>query len=1355
MGIPKLFRFISERYPEINRKANTLPPPVFHNLYMDLNGVLHNATHSNDEAVSYKKDPVTIAAAVFGYIERVFSVVGPQRLLFIAVDGVAPRAKVNQQRQRRFKAAAATEAGLKAAKEAKAAARAARKAVAAEPGAGPDAAASLSESDDESDDESGEDDDDDAAAANVFDSNCITPGTQFMAALVDQLKYFVAHKVATDAEWQAISVIVSGPDVPGEGEHKIMDFIRAAKSAPGYDPNTSHCLHGLDADLIMLGLATHEPLFTLVREKVVFGQSRVLNERSAIAVQQTDDFEMLHLAILREYLINEFKPRAPLAFAWDIERLLDDFVFMCFFIGNDFLPPLPLMDIDKGGLKVVFDTYKKLLPTWSDWLVDAGACVINPLALQALFDALREREARVMRARHPGELVDPPVAPPAAAADADAAATDALKQMLNVGASPSPAPPAPSAWAPPPGSVSTDQQAAGQSPVESAELDPAANTPTPPPPAETDNNDDDDDAAAADDAADAAPDYLLSMAHLLGVQPETLLEPGKRTRRKRKAPEPTEPQLAAVSANSLTPAQKAAWWYDEKFPHMAPAAPEDYVHDVVSQYIQGLAWNLSYYYQGVLSWSWFYGYYCAPLLADLGSIRDAVVAYDTTATPFSPFEQLMAVLPHYSASLLPPPLAELMTAPDSPLAPYFPADYGFIPDESGRSWKDIALIPFVDQTALSTEVAARLAQCSPSELARNTPGTAFLIHYNPSNKTQLSPPGELAVLPALTNAPVAIVPYTTPRLAAPFTPKLCAGARPPPAAPVPGFPSFATVRYLYTVRSVGVQTVAGPSREDSLIILPDESALASIPSARYLAEKYLGQTVYANWPYLVEARVVALSTPSMYYYPGTGADDGIVLEDVVHDWDETVARLDNDYLIHHGIKLRDIRYVFHVTVLHRLVLHADGSVTKDFGPDPKTGLELLLPLQLAVRTVPAPDTRYVPKPVPLTQLYARGAAVAVVGGVHFGGVGTVLEVASSSKGKGEADDNDGPSASGPASYKLNVAVTPPLDLDIDLTPVVKASRSERYVSTNDAAREVGMSQLAVARITGAVTVSVPGPATIHIGLGVKFSGRGLRIVGYARRRTIRSAGGTARQIWEFSTKTLGLLKTLKARFPTFVNALSRAPNERSYKVSALFGSQKPMMHLRRLIKWLSELEVASLPLVPDDMASLSASAIAALEDELDAAAQAAAKPSKPKLVKAVPATHLVNVHTISRVTTPAALPTKFYIGDRVRSVRPAGPIPFGTCGYIVTLRGTTAELVLDRPIITGSTLSGRLATLRGVTVSTSWLVNLSRPPASATPPEDRAAAKAAKAAKAAAAEAAKPKVGKDAAISNNPFAALL
>ena len=83
------------------------------------------------------------------------------------------------------------------------------------------------------------------------------------------LKTYILERSNTDHNWNGLAVIFSDAFVPGEGEHKILDFIRSQRAQPSYNVNTRHCIHGADADLIMLGLSTHEPNFYILREVVM------------------------------------------------------------------------------------------------------------------------------------------------------------------------------------------------------------------------------------------------------------------------------------------------------------------------------------------------------------------------------------------------------------------------------------------------------------------------------------------------------------------------------------------------------------------------------------------------------------------------------------------------------------------------------------------------------------------------------------------------------------------------------------------------------------------------------------------------------------------------------------------------------------------------------------------------------------------------------------------------------------------------------------------------------------------------------------------------------------------------------
>ena len=156
-----------------------------------------------------------------------------------------------------------------------------------------------------------------------------------------------------------LEVIISDASVPGEGEHKIMDYIRRVRSNPGHNPNTRHVIYGLDADLIMLGLATHEPHFRVLREDVFAQDSRAKicklcgqkghdarNCRGEAKEKQGEfdekdskapplkPFIWLHVSVLREYLAVELDvPGLP--FRFDLERAIDDWVFMfCFRFVN-------------------------------------------------------------------------------------------------------------------------------------------------------------------------------------------------------------------------------------------------------------------------------------------------------------------------------------------------------------------------------------------------------------------------------------------------------------------------------------------------------------------------------------------------------------------------------------------------------------------------------------------------------------------------------------------------------------------------------------------------------------------------------------------------------------------------------------------------------------------------------------------------------------------------------------------------------------------------------------------------------------------------------------------------------------
>lgn len=379
MGVPKFFRWIAERYPCVITPFKDSPPPI-DNLYLDMNGIIHQCTHPNDiDATRRAPTEKEMVQAMFAYLEKLFNAIQPRKMFYMAIDGCAPRAKMNQQRQRRYRAGyemmVAREEALKMGEEV------------------PD-------------------------EADMFDSNCITPGTEFMTRVSEQFQYYITMKQMSDSAWQNCKVIFSGHNDPGEGEHKIVDLIRRRKMLPNYDPNESHCMYGLDADLIMLALATHEPHFVLLREVVTFGGAGSKKEQMKRAEDEAkgikedpklvrpDSFVLFHVGLLREFLEMELRggeingTLEPIA-NFNLEQCIDDFVFMCVFVGNDFLPALPTLGIGDGSITTMLQLYRELVLSRGDYLLKDR--VINWNAVERLLARIGEMELDTLRARQEEE----------------------------------------------------------------------------------------------------------------------------------------------------------------------------------------------------------------------------------------------------------------------------------------------------------------------------------------------------------------------------------------------------------------------------------------------------------------------------------------------------------------------------------------------------------------------------------------------------------------------------------------------------------------------------------------------------------------------------------------------------------------------------------------------------------------------------------------------------------------------------------------------------------------------------------------------------------------------------------------
>lgn len=296
MGIPSYFSYIVKNHPSIIRQFIQGTKAV-DNLYIDCNSIIYDAYSKMEFTNLTESVAISIIKRVIAKIEEYIDAIHPLKTVIIAFDGVAPVAKLEQQRSRRYKSWYQNELARNIFKK----------------------------------------------PADPWNTAAITPGTKFMAEL-NQL--VTSH---FEVKSSGPSIIVSGSNVPGEGEHKLFEFIRQNKEKRSAETTV---IYGLDADLIMLSI-NHLPVspnIYLFRETPHFIQS-IDSGLEPNATYLLDIPELTNAII--KYMNND-----RVLDSEQQKRKVYDYIFLCFFLGNDFLPHFPAINIRTGGVDKMMNAYR-------------------------------------------------------------------------------------------------------------------------------------------------------------------------------------------------------------------------------------------------------------------------------------------------------------------------------------------------------------------------------------------------------------------------------------------------------------------------------------------------------------------------------------------------------------------------------------------------------------------------------------------------------------------------------------------------------------------------------------------------------------------------------------------------------------------------------------------------------------------------------------------------------------------------------------------------------------------------------------------------------------------------------------
>ena len=310
--------------------VQTSPPDHVDILAIDLNGIFHQTSQKlfsygqiQRLLTSNNRKPTTpnhnlLFHDICDKINEKVKMFKPREKIVLCVDGVAGLGKMNQQRQRRFKSAL-----------------------------------HFNE--------------------HQFDPNSFTPGTKMMDHLTKYIDWFIRRMMTSDELWQSVEVIFSNEKVPGEGEHKIMNYLRSSSN------EETVVIYGLDADLVMLTL--------------------VLPVENVYIARETDSYaiEMIVMKKFKNLLIKCMKRE-------DSETIpvliLHDFMLMNFLVGNDFLPGMCAFQVVPEAIECMIDVYKNEFDGHLTRLGNNDSVEIDTQKLMSFFHLIGSKEHKIIEDKY-------------------------------------------------------------------------------------------------------------------------------------------------------------------------------------------------------------------------------------------------------------------------------------------------------------------------------------------------------------------------------------------------------------------------------------------------------------------------------------------------------------------------------------------------------------------------------------------------------------------------------------------------------------------------------------------------------------------------------------------------------------------------------------------------------------------------------------------------------------------------------------------------------------------------------------------------------------------------------------------